>query len=357
MLKDTLVSAPILKYPDTSKPYTIFTDASKYGWAGVLTQEHTSVIDGKETTTKHPVMYVSGLFHGSQLNWAAMTKEVYAIYMTIKKSTFYITGHDVTLRSDHLPLDKFLKQMTLNNTVNNWVMEIESFKIKFVHIAEKDNILADMLSRLIDIDPDVQLQPELKDYEFGHYAFETLPKAKGKMVHEVITSLDGVDVCDINITYDNSENSPYSVKLPLSNETFSCLQDKDLKVRQLKQKVIQGQYAQFYFIQKGVLYRSVVDNGHKFEVAVVPEDLIHTVLHLGHNQSSHNGYQRTYASIKCVYYCKGMRKHILVHCKSCPTCAKQRVQKTKFEKQIFETGVQPMEFVCIDLIGEFYPPS
>ena len=179
-------------------------------------------------------------------------------------------------------------------------MEIESFKIKFVHIAGKDNILADTLSRLIDIDPDVELQPELKDYEFGHYAFETLPKAKGKMVHEVITSLDGVDMCEINITYDNSENSSYSVKLPLSNKKFSCLQDKDLKVRQLKQKFIQGQYAQFYFIKKGVLYRSVVDNGHKFEVVVVPEDLIGMVLHLGHNQLGHNGYQRTYATIKCV---------------------------------------------------------
>ena len=74
MLKDTLVSAPILKYPDTSKPYTIFTDASKYGWARVLTQEHTSVLNGKETTTKHPVAYVSDPFWGGQLNWAAMTK-------------------------------------------------------------------------------------------------------------------------------------------------------------------------------------------------------------------------------------------------------------------------------------------
>ena len=70
-----------------------------------------------------------GLFHGSQLNWAAMTKEAYAIYMTIKKSTFYITGHDVTLRNDSSgPSTSFLKQMTLNNTVNNWAMEIESFK-------------------------------------------------------------------------------------------------------------------------------------------------------------------------------------------------------------------------------------
>ena len=31
MLKDTLCSAPILKYPDTTKPYTLYTDASKYG--------------------------------------------------------------------------------------------------------------------------------------------------------------------------------------------------------------------------------------------------------------------------------------------------------------------------------------
>ena len=81
MLKDMLCSAPILKYPDTTKPYTLDTDASKYGWAGVLTQSHTSVVDGKSITMDHPISYVSGLFHGSQLNWATLTKEAYAIYM------------------------------------------------------------------------------------------------------------------------------------------------------------------------------------------------------------------------------------------------------------------------------------
>ena len=48
MLNDTLCSAPILKYPDTSKLYTLHSDASKYGWAGVLTQRHTSTVGGKE---------------------------------------------------------------------------------------------------------------------------------------------------------------------------------------------------------------------------------------------------------------------------------------------------------------------
>ena len=156
MMKDFMISAPILKYPDTTKPYTIFTDASKYGWAGVLTQEHTSVMDGKEVTTNHPISFVSGMFWGSQLNWAAMVKEAYAIYMTVKKLTFYLTGQEITLWSNHLPLKKFLNHKILNNTVDNWVVEIESFKIKFIHIAGKDNILADTLSRLINIDPDVK---------------------------------------------------------------------------------------------------------------------------------------------------------------------------------------------------------
>ena len=31
--------------------------------------------------TDHPVAYTSGLFRGSQLNWAALTKEAYAIYV------------------------------------------------------------------------------------------------------------------------------------------------------------------------------------------------------------------------------------------------------------------------------------
>ena len=45
-------------------------------------------IDGKSTTTDHPVAFVSGLFRGSQLNWAALMKEAFAIYMSIKKLSF-----------------------------------------------------------------------------------------------------------------------------------------------------------------------------------------------------------------------------------------------------------------------------
>ena len=89
LLKETLCGEPILKYADTSKPYTLYTDASKFGWGRVLTQSHTTVIDGKSTTTNHPVTFVSGLFRRSQLNWATLTKEAFAMYMSVKKLSFY----------------------------------------------------------------------------------------------------------------------------------------------------------------------------------------------------------------------------------------------------------------------------
>ena len=279
--------------------------------------------------------------------------------MSIKKSTFYLTGHEITLRSDHLPLKKFLRKMTLNNMVNNWSTEIESFNINFVHISGKANILADTLSRLINTDPDLKQQPELEGHEFGKYCFETLPKVRGSVSHKKVGG-DEAEVCEIQITYDNPENSELSVELPLEDDKFASLQENDLKIQDLCDKVKEGAYNEFYFVKNNVLFRSIVDNGHKFEARVIPESLVDVVLHLGHNQSGHNGYQRTYATIKCLYYWKGMRAQIF-----CDTAKfvryvlykKFKKTHTQFEKQIFEPGVQPMEFVSMDLIGEFQPPS
>ena len=53
LLKKCLVVSPILKYPDPEKPYTQFTDASKYAWVCVLMQDHDHIIEGKEKTTLH----------------------------------------------------------------------------------------------------------------------------------------------------------------------------------------------------------------------------------------------------------------------------------------------------------------
>ena len=101
----------------------------------------------------------------------------------------------------------------------------------------------------------------------------------------------------------------------------------------------------------------VIENNHKFDAAVLPAELVNTALFLGHNQSGHNGFQRTYAAIKRIYYWKGMHKDILKYCKGCSQCVRHQVEKRKFIEQSFKPGVQPMEFISMDLLGEFHPPS
>ena len=175
MLKTSLMKEPILTYPDSSLPYVLFTDTSKYAWACVLTQEKTHDIEGKEVKILYPITYMSGLFRGSQMNWVCLTKEAYAIYMSIKKLAYYLEDADITLRSDHLPLRKFLAKTTLHSKVNNWAIKISPFHITFEYIKGIKNTLSDTMSRLIDIDPQVQQESQPEGYEFGYYTFDTLP--------------------------------------------------------------------------------------------------------------------------------------------------------------------------------------
>ena len=152
ILKEFLQKAPILKYPDSQANYTLYTDASKYMYTGVLTQHNNS--------TDHLITYVNGLFCGSQLNWATLTKEAYAIYMSVKKLSFYIDTAKITVKSDHLPLKKFPEKNTLNSKVKNWAVELESQNITFEYIPRIQNTLADTLSRLIEMDGNIKLPPE-----------------------------------------------------------------------------------------------------------------------------------------------------------------------------------------------------
>ena len=195
LLKDLLMQEPILKYPDPTKPYTLYTDASKYAWSCVLTQEYEHEIDGKIKKIHHPITYASGLFRGSQINWATLTKEAFAIYSSVKKLTYYLEDADVMLRSDHLPLKKFLEKNTLNTKVNNWAIEISPFRIQFEYIKGIKNTLADTMSRLIKITPDIASEYEPEGYEFGYYAFEDIGPIKTMQENEEINevTIDPID--------------------------------------------------------------------------------------------------------------------------------------------------------------------
>ena len=85
--------------------------------------------------------------------------------------------------------------------------------------------------------------------------------------------------------------------------------------------------------------------------------MIGHVLELAQNKLGHNGISHTYAMLKRLYYWKGMKVSITKHVKNCAVCQKRNPQAVPYAKLHFDTATFPMEFISMDLIGEFYPPS
>ena len=237
------------------------------------------MVEGKTVTTDHPVAYVSGLFRGSQLNWAALTK-AFAIYMSVKKLSFYLTDGDVLLKSDHLPLKKFLQKNTLNDKVNNWAMELESFNIRFEHVSGKANILADTLNHLVDIDPDARLDPENAGWEFWYYIFESLPKLSSEDIVQICEILSGENV----IRPDPDVQQPFIQQLrsPLTLDQLRTLQGQDDKCTMLTRMLENGELDPVaYSLQEGILHRRVIEGGQSFQAIYIPktpESLIQSIL-------------------------------------------------------------------------------
>ena len=276
LLKETLCGEPVLKYADTSKSYTLYTDASKFSWAGVLTQSHTTVIDGKSTTTDHPVAFVSGLFRGSQLNWAALMKEAFAIYMSVKKLSFYLTDAQILLRSDHKQLEKFLQKNTLNSKVNSWAMELEAFNIQFDYIKGSSNVLANTLSHLIVIAPDTPLTPEGQGYEFSYPIFEEFPGIKTNTyeVNEVIVGTKNEIKNDPDL-----QDALWCIENPILHQRLTKLQQQDANIETLKRKLQHNKLDKEYYSmdENGLLTRKVVDGGHEFCTIYLPNVLVFQV--------------------------------------------------------------------------------
>ena len=191
---------PILRYPNPMQGYILYTDASGIGWSGVLTQEY---LDEKGKAKNHPICYISGQFRRSQLNWVALMKEAYVINMSVRRLSFYVTDAEVTIRSDHLPLKKFLNKQTMNSKVNNWAVELEQFRVHLEWIPGSRNLLASSLSRLLDIAPDAEKSKEPDDQEFGSYCFEELEPEK---VMETI-STEVIELTDTSEYPNDSQKS------------------------------------------------------------------------------------------------------------------------------------------------------
>ena len=348
LLKEYLLKEPILKYPDTNRPYVLYTDASKFAWAGVLTQAYEHEFEEKKKVIHHPITYLSGLFKGSQINWATLTKEAYAIYKSVRKLDSYLEGAQTTVRSDHLPLKKFLIRDTANAKVRNWALELEGYRLNFEYIKGIKNTLADAMSRLVKIMPEAQLIPEPKGFEFGELVTDTpmevneIDLAKRENKEEKVNKKDE-PIPEVEIAWHMTDEEVAKLQRgdPYCQRQLETLQNN---------KVKKGNK---FFMARGLLHRYVTDYAQRFEALVLPLSLSNLVLRLAHDGLGHNGTPRTYALVKRMFYWKGLKASVELYCKNCGVCQKYNIQPVKYTPGQFQVPEAPMDFISMDLIGEF----
>ena len=191
-------------------------------------------------------------------------KSLYHLYVI--EETYYLEDADITLRSDHLPLKKFLAKNTLNLKVNNWAIEISPFRITFEYIKGIKNTLADTMSRLIDIDPTTQLETEPEGYEFGYHVFDPLPPMSVEEIEELIIETKVKQVSEKNDA--NIEILPHDKLVELQSQDEQCTK----LIKMLKENKMP--HRKLYFLRKDVLHRIVKEDTFDYEVIVLPKTLV-----------------------------------------------------------------------------------
>ena len=317
--KNTLLWVPILKYPDSEKHYTLLTDAIKYAWKCVLMQAHDHILEGKERAILHPIKYVIDLFRGGQLKWAALTKNHMLYIMSVKK---YLDNVDISLRSDHIPLKRFLEKNSLNSKINKWAVEIEQYQIKFDYIKVIKNTLADTISRLIAIDPDTYQDPESEGQEYGYCVFEELPTIS--MIKKVSPKAE-VNLNEVAVSVADSGTN---LALNITHERLCHLQQEDPFCKWimvlLKFSKLQANY--LYYIDSKLLMRNIIYSKQYFHTMVFPLVLIIQILGAPHDELGHNGTNRTYMLVHKLYFWKGLKASVKKHIKQCMTYQKRNTE-------------------------------
>jgi hypothetical protein len=114
ILKEALISTPIILPPDWSLHFEIMCDASDYAMGAILGQTK----DRKH----HAIAYASKTLTGPQLNYATTEKEHMTIVFTIDKFRSYLVGAKVIVYTDHAALKYLLTKKDAKPRLIRWIL-------------------------------------------------------------------------------------------------------------------------------------------------------------------------------------------------------------------------------------------
>ena len=132
-MKRLVTEDVLLRFPNHSVPFEIFTDASKVQIGATVKQN------------KLPIAYFSKKLSPMQRRYSTIEQEMLAIVEVLKEYRIFLLGADITIYTDHKNL---LATSTVNDRVFRWKQKIQEYNPIIKYIKGHKNQEADALSRL-----------------------------------------------------------------------------------------------------------------------------------------------------------------------------------------------------------------
>ena len=155
MLKDKLVSAPIVVAPDWSFPFELMCDTSDFAIGAVLGQKREKIFQ--------VIYYASRTLNDAQLNYATTEKELLAIVFTFDKFRPYLIGNKIVVHTDHSAIKYLMTKKDAKPRLIQWVLLLQEFDVEIKDKKGTENLVADHLSRLEGARDDVPVNDEFPD--------------------------------------------------------------------------------------------------------------------------------------------------------------------------------------------------
>jgi hypothetical protein len=150
--KSSLSNATLLAHPDFNAKIAVTTDASDVAIGGVLQQFKDNVWQ--------PLAFFSRKLSPSQRKYSPYDRELLAIYQSIKYFRHMLEARHFIIYTDHKPLCYAFLQRKNNCSPRQYryLDFISQFTTDVRHLAGKDNVVADTLSRVEELQMPVDLE-------------------------------------------------------------------------------------------------------------------------------------------------------------------------------------------------------
>ena len=357
-LKQKLSSPPVLAFPDTTKPYILYTDASNSCIGAVLGQG--------SGEGERPIQYLSHQLSKTQQNWPIIEKEAYAIVFALQKLRQFLYGAKFTIKCDHKPLKFLLSSEIKNAKVQRWGLMISEFDCTIEYIAGKDNTRADMLSRITSGEPCKAQVGEMAGEHSGgleQAGAEAHPAEVGVINTDKVDPRIGQgthsDCVDTDTPPSDTQAVSHDSLLP-NNLNNTEEQRKDPEVVQLIQRLQTGKATvtegHAFVVLEDVLYYVPETEAEPSLKLVIPSHLRELVLKECHDKCCHMGLDKTYDRIRDRYYWRGLYKDVANYVSQCVTCKSRNLRRELRPLQEMDAVRFPFEKIGIDLCGP-YPVS